>query len=290
MDLKEKAIEKTLPKAGEELGWVDYTWSPITKSSNGKLVFHEDRLKLPSATWKLSNKSQWKWIKSVLVCPDVDLFAEPVDDSWLEAMDEIMLHTTFYYIALTKEPEMLKRQSPFTDFQIGFRISNQAELMRALAVIVETPNLEGEPTPLFLLFDSLGIEYQIPKTRDGYSALQYVQGIIVKGDAAGENDWRNVETLLHHARKARCRVFFEPGMLARPTDHPMLHVLGQKRSFEDKLEVNVFCNRIKAFEEEEKEVELVNNLFDSTFLKQSSDDVSEDFLDDVTIDDLEGVL
>ena len=288
MSLQNKVIEKTLPKAGEELGWVDYTWSPITKSSNGKLVFHEDRLKLPSATWKLSNKSQWKWIKSVLVCPDVDLFAEPVDDSWLEEMYEVMFRSTFTYIALTKEPEMFKRLSPFPDCGIGFRISNQAELMRALAVMVETPDDEIEP--VFLLFDSLGTEYQIPKTRDGYSALQYVQGIVVKGDAAGENDWRNVESLLHHARKARCEVFFEPGMLARPTDHPMLYVLGRKRSFEDKLKKNIFCNRIKAFEEAEKEEEQWNKFFDSTFLKQSSDDVSGDLLDDVLIDDIEGLL
>ena len=59
MVLKEKAVKNTLPKAGKELGWAGYTWSPITKSSNGKLIFHEDRLQLPLVTEELPYSSKW---------------------------------------------------------------------------------------------------------------------------------------------------------------------------------------------------------------------------------------
>ena len=247
--LKEKAIENTLPKAGKELGWAGYIWSPITKSSDGKLVFHEDRLSLPLATEELPRPSNWD--QMVLVCPEIDLLDEEVSPSWLSSMYEVMGETSFMYMFLIRKPELYSDSSLPRYGGIGVCVSNQTELMNALKVMVEMPMDESRPACMSLVFESLTVEYQIPKTRDGYSSLKYVDWIVIKRDAAGENDWRNVETLLHHAREGRCGVFFEPGMLARPTDPPIPLVPTRKRSDVDKLVENEFCERIKAFEEQE---------------------------------------
>lgn len=250
MSLRNEVIEKTLPKAGKELGWAGYIWNPITKTQEGKLMFHKDRIKLPLTTEDRPRTS--KWDQMVLVCSEIDLIDEEVPPSWLSSMYEVMGETSFMYMFLTRKPELYSDSSLPRYGGIGVCVSNQTELMNALKVMVEMPMDESRPACMSLVFESLTVEYQIPKTRDGYSSLKYVDWIVIKRDAAGEDDWRNVETLLHHARKGRCGVYFEPGMLARPTDPPIPLVPTRKRSEEDKFEEKEFCARIKAFEEREE--------------------------------------
>ena len=249
MVLKEKAVKNTLPKAGKELGWAGYTWSPITKSSNGKLIFHEDRLQLPLVTEELPYSS--KWDMNVLICPEMDMLSEELDTDWLGSMVEVMGNTSFAYMVLTKTPEMIFMSSLPMYCGIGVRISNQSELMNALKVMVEVP-VESKPTSLFLVFESLKVEYRIPKTKDRFSALEYVDWVVVRREAAGKDDWRNVETLLHHAREASCGVYFEPGMLARPADPPIKLDYSRVTSDKDNLADNEYCDGIQAFEVHER--------------------------------------
>ena len=251
MSLRNKVIEKTLPKAGKELGWVGYTWSPITKTPEGKLMFHKDRIELPLTTENKPRPS--KWDQMVLVCSEIDLIDEEVPHSWLSSMYEVMGQTSFTYMFLTRKPELFTESSLPPYGGIGVRVSNQSELMNALKVMVEIPMDESRPAFMSLVFESLKVEYQIPKTRDGFSSLKYVDWLVIRRDAADENDWRNVETLLHHAREARCGVYFEPGMKARPVDPPLPLVFTRKRSYEDRFEEKEFCDRIKAFEEREEQ-------------------------------------
>lgn len=282
MSLRNKVIEKTLPKAGKELGWASYTWSPITKSREGKLVFHEDRLRLPMAMKGKPRLSIWD--NFVLVCPEIDLFSEEINTDWLYAIEKAMWDTSFTYMVVTEKPEMIIHSPIDWIWGFGVRISNQFELARALKVMVELP-IEYKPAFIFLVFESLKNEYRIPRTLKGNSSLNYVDWFVIRRGAAGKDDWRNVETLLHHAREAGCGVYFEPGLNIKPIDPPWPLVYPRGRSFDDKLKEDDFCNRIKAFEEEEKENEEWSKNLDLIYNQPN-----DDFSDDVLIDDVEGVF
>lgn len=205
-----------------KIEWTDATWNPITgcqivspgctncyamKLAGGRLQHHPSRAGLTQESksgpvWTgevrfnrewLTQPLQWTKPRMIFVCAHGDLFADGVEDEWLDQIFAVMaLAPNHVFQVLTKRPE--KMRAYITDERAYGRILEAAAALRADRpylgdIPISDPRHAGFWTQLWLgvsVEDQPRAEQRIPILLDTPASIRWISA----EPMLGEVDWK----------------------------------------------------------------------------------------------------